>query len=125
MTLTAKTSEIGSNAEGIAAEYLKKQGLILIASNYHSRMGEVDLIMQEDETVVFVEVRYRTSKKYGEAVETITYTKQNKIIKTAERFLQEKKWNERYPCRFDVVTIEPSHGEGTSINWLKNAFQVE
>ena len=106
----------GEGHELKAAEYLCSQGLKLVDSNYHSRMGEIDLIMQDGDSIVFVEVRYRKNSHYGGAAMSITPAKQRKIALTALHYLQSKnKTNE--VCRFDAVTISVS-----GLNWIKNAF---
>jgi len=117
--------KIGADAEDSAVSYLENAGLKLITRNYRLPFGEIDIIMKEEDVIVFVEVRYRKSPSHGEGVETVTYMKQQKIIRAAEYFLQQKKWREVYPCRFDVVTIEPSQDMTPRINWLKNAFQLD
>jgi len=107
---------IGNHYENIALSYLKSQGLKLITRNFHSRYGEIDLIMQDKASIVFIEVRYRESTQFGSSVETISYQKQQRIIKTAEYYLLQKAQN--LACRFDVVAIEAAK----NIKWIPNAF---
>lgn len=109
----------GFTAEIYARDYLKNHGLTLITSNYRCRWGEIDLIMQDGNYLIFVEVRARTSSQYGGAAGSITYQKQCKIIKTALYFLTIKKYGETYPLRFDVVIFQ---GINQQIEWIKNAF---
>ncbi len=114
----------GLKYEGIALKFLLKQGLALEERNYHCRMGEIDLIMNQDSCLVFIEVRYRKSPKYGSAAESVTYAKQQKICKAAAAYLNSKsRWN--CNIRYDVVAIEPSHKktDPLSINWIKSAFE--
>ena len=106
----------GGAHESQAADYLCSRGLKLIESNYHSRMGEIDLIMLDGQSLVFVEVRYRKSARFGGAASSITPAKQRKIALTALHYLQSrKKTNE--VCRFDAVTISPS-----GLEWIRDAF---
>lgn len=109
----------GQQGEVLALNYLIKQGLMLKKSNFRCKLGEIDLIMQDDIYLVFIEVRYRSLVKYGGALESITLSKQQKIKKTAMLYLQIKKLYETVPIRFDVVAIE---GHTSNIHWLKDAF---
>lgn len=112
----------GELAESIAARYLMRQGLRLIQRNFRCRCGEIDLIMQHDTTLVFVEVRLRHSNSHGSAAESITSTKQRHLINTARYYLQGpgRPWRHA-ACRFDVVLQTASH----KIDWIKNAFEVQ
>lgn len=113
----------GTVAEQLACDYLQKRGLQLVTKNYHCRRGEIDLIMQDQSTLVFVEVRYRASSKFGSALESVNTQKQQKIIYTAEHFLSNQKASfSQY--RFDVVAIMPNAQQQPEIHWLKNAFQL-
>ena len=116
------TRKIGEQTEAIASDYLKSQGLSLIEKNYHCRGGEVDLIMQEQDTLVFVEVKYRQSTGYGGAAAAVSATKQKKIKHCVTFYLHQKGLNEyNTPCRLDVVTLEGNLKE-PHIHWFKNAF---
>jgi len=113
----------GAIAEQLACDYLLKHNLKLVAKNYHCRRGEIDLIMLDKSTLVFVEVRYRKSAKFGSALESVNTQKQQKIIYTAEHFLSNQKTT--YPeYRFDVVAMMPNTQQKNEITWLKNAFQL-
>jgi len=94
--------------------------------NQSSRFGELDIIMLEEdmygETLVFVEVRFRSSKSYGSALESVVYKKQSNLIKTARYYLQNNKQFAHHPCRFDIVTVEPP---GNAIQWTPCAFTLE
>ncbi|MDF2940268.1 MAG: protein Nwat [Gammaproteobacteria bacterium] len=110
--------KIGNDNENLALSFLKKKGLKLIAKNFYSRFGEIDLIMRDKETLVFVEVRYRGSEKFGSSLESVSWHKQQRLIKTAEYYLLSSPQN--LPCRFDVLAVSPHNTQ--SINWIKNAF---
>lgn len=111
----------GQQIEKQVSKHLQKQGMRFITRNYHCRGGEIDLIMQDQETLVFVEVRYRKSSRFGSALESVNKTKQSRIIHTAEHYLQQSRDNYQ-ACRFDVVAVSPAE-TGFHFNWVKNAFQ--
>jgi putative endonuclease len=120
MRLFGKSSrEQGDAAEEQARRYLEARGLRTVARNIHSRFGELDLIMQEQQTLVFVEVRYRRSSRFGGAVASVDVRKQQRLIATAHGYLQQHPHDG--PCRFDVVGIG---GDTDEIEWLKNAFEL-
>jgi putative endonuclease len=117
------TREQGEATEKLAAQYLKEQGLKLLDKNFHSRFGELDLVMLDNENLVFVEVRYRRSNNFGSGAETITASKQSKLMKTASVYLQQHAKMNKYPARFDVVSISGSVETGKlEFNWIENAF---
>ncbi|RKZ89130.1 MAG: YraN family protein [Gammaproteobacteria bacterium] len=123
MTLSINVKQNrGKQAEQLALTYLQQQGLSLVTRNFHSRRGEIDLIMMDKETLVFIEVRYRKSSKYGSALESVNHTKQSRIIHTAKIFLQQHSGN-HLECRFDVVAISPNNNTSEVI-WVKDAFQL-
>lgn len=94
---------IGKRAEASVAVYLAKKGLKLLAQNVTYRFGELDLVMQDGDTVVFVEVKYRKNSDFGSPFEAVTKAKQRKIINAARAFL--KKYRDEPVCRFDVVAV--------------------
>lgn len=107
----------GAWGEDFACAYLEQQGLQLINRNYHSRYGEIDLIMQHQQILIFVEVRYRRSASHGSSAESVNIRKQQKIILTAQEYLQTL--SEIPICRFDVLAIT-----GTTMEWIQDAFQA-
>jgi len=114
--------ETGAKAEERARIYLEQQGLRLIERNYRCRQGEIDLIMQDGGTLAFVEVRYRKSVGFGSPAESVTPSKQRRIITTANHYLQSKHERKMPPCRFDMLAIVGK--EQQNINWIKDAFQA-
>jgi len=124
LSLFSKRSDKGKAAEDIACRYLEKNGLRLIDKNFHSRYGEIDLIMQHHEAVVFIEVRYRKNQDYGGARASVTPAKQKKIQKTALYFMQLK--GREFNARFDVIAMSdnnsPFDDEPLNIEWIQNAF---
>jgi putative endonuclease len=105
----------GAADEQRAADYLRDQGLRLVARNWRSRFGEIDLICRDGDTLVFVEVRARRAGGFGGAAESITAAKRGRLIKTAELYLAGQAVQP--PCRFDAVLID-----GARLTWLRNAF---
>ena len=108
----------GTQAEQLAAQYLKQQGLKLLQQNYRCKSGEIDLILQEGDTHVFVEVRLRSSEKFGGAAASIDNRKQSKILRTAQHYLSTLP--RIPPCRFDAILMQTN--DINKIVWLKNAF---
>lgn len=116
--LLQSSSSKGVKYEQQALAFLKKQGLLLICQNFYCRFGEIDLIMSDQGTLVFIEVRFRKNQQYGGAIASITPQKQKKLIKTAKHYLSLLD-NEPY-CRFDVIAISD---ENTAPQWVQDAFQ--
>ncbi|MES2949246.1 MAG: YraN family protein [Pseudomonadota bacterium] len=116
------TKQSGDGAEEEALRYLQKRGLRLLVRNYRTPGrggGEIDLIMRApDGTVVFVEVRKRTSLRHGGAAASIGGTKQRRIIFAAHHYLL--RLQTLPPCRFDVVVVEPD-----GVQWLQAAFDAQ
>ena len=109
---------IGKQAESMALQYLKSKRLQLIERNYSMPYGEIDLIMQDGNTVVFIEVRKRNSSAHGSALETIDVHKQRRLTMTAHSWLQKNTY--QGDCRFDVVAL----GHDNYLKWIKNAFEA-
>jgi putative endonuclease len=133
MSAPINTKKLGRQAEDLVCRYLQKQKLKLVARNYSCRYGEIDLIMRDKTSLVFIEVRYRQNPYFGSSLETINWTKQNKVIKTAEYYLLTHHLSEKTACRFDVVGVKPSVLDlqqtvsisklsRAQVEWIKNAF---
>jgi len=110
----------GAQAEQWAAQHLQKQGLKAIAQNYRGRFGEIDLIMQDGASLVFVEVRLRRNENFGGAAGSIDARKQQRIIRTAQQYLAAL--DHIPPCRFDVVLMDDTSGH--NLQWIRNAFDA-
>lgn len=108
----------GNDSEQYAASYLQQQHLTLLQKNYRCRFGEIDLIMRDGATLVFIEVRMRSSDAFGGAAASITSSKQMKLLHTARHYIS--RLNAEPACRFDVVLL--SGADGRKVEWLKNAF---
>lgn len=119
---TSKTSDLGLNAEQLALKFLEKNNLQCIKKNYYTRLGEIDLIVTNEQLLVFVEVRLRTHKQVS-ALESVDSKKQKKIIKAAQYFLLQNKKYRNYQCRFDVIAMNRLSMD--SIVWIQDAFQLQ
>ncbi|WP_160083454.1 YraN family protein [Pseudomonas sp. 8AS] len=115
----SKPNDSGRVAETQARDHLLRHGLRLLAQNWRCRGGELDLVMLDGDTVVFVEVRYRRHAAWGGALESVDSRKQQRLIHAAQHFLQQESRWARQPCRFDVIALAP-----TQLDWLKNAFEA-
>lgn len=116
------TQQKGQIAEDKALAYLQAQGLRLVARNYSCRLGEIDLIMCDKDSLVFIEVRSRVSADFGGGIASITYAKRQKIIKSATCFVLSDKAQSNLAWRFDVVSID---GKSAAITWIKDAFGLD
>jgi putative endonuclease len=114
---------IGDNAERLACQYLQRHGLKLLGRNFRCRGGEIDLIMQHGDSLVFVEVRYRRRTGFGRAAETVSALKQDRVIRCAQVYInQHRCWNKA--ARFDVLSVE-GETDQLRIDWITNAFQTK
>lgn len=111
----------GAKAEKFALQYLKSKGLQLLEKNYSCPYGELDIVMMEREDLVFVEVRYRSSMQFGGAMASIDVSKQKKLRRTGEMFLQNHTKLHFSGCRFDVVAISGTPPD-YELDWIISAF---
>lgn len=116
--------QIGDEAEEAASQFLQAKGYKLLETKYRCFCGEIDLIMQDQEDIVFVEVRLRQHTEFGSAAESVNSKKMNKLVKTATFYLQAKRWLHKRNSRFDVIAIHPMAGK-MQLDWIKNAFTVD
>lgn len=112
-------NERGREAESIAAAYLQKRGLRIAERNWRCRFGEIDLIAHDGGSIVFVEVRARSSRQYGGAAESIDLRKRGRLVAAASQYLA--RTGVDVPCRFDAVLIEAAG----SPQWIRNAFTAD
>lgn len=123
MIVAYNSYQRGKLAEEKAFSFLKKNGLKPLERNYTTTQGEIDIIMQDKETIVFIEVRARTKNNIVDALETIDQRKCSNIIHASEHYLQKHKKTNRSICRFDVVILAGPL-ETAKIEWIKNAFEA-
>jgi len=114
--------KFGQFGESLAVKCLKKRGYEIICTNYRTRLGEIDIIAKEKDTIVFVEVKSRSTSRYGSAKQAVTAAKQRKISKTALLYL--KSTNQmNAKARFDVVSIHSADPK-PDVEVIKNAFEL-
>lgn len=118
------TKDIGKLGEQLAVKALKKARYKIIERNFNARIGEIDIIAKDKEYLCFVEVRMRKSEDYGSGAETVNIYKQQKIIKAAGAYLLKHNLTD-CPCRFDVVSITGNGGKNSSVELIKDAFEVK
>lgn len=113
----------GDSYEARALAQLQEAGLSLLERNFNTRYGEIDLILRDGETVVFVEVRYRRGEDFGGAVLSVTQRKRQRLIRAAKLYLQAHPELAQQPCRFDVLAFgaDPSP---QSCQWIRHAFEA-
>lgn len=112
--------EFGFEKENESRKFLEQNGLLHLESNYFCKMGEIDLIMDDCGTRVFVEVRYRKNSRHGDGIESVTKFKQQKIIRAAKHYLLQNNLYDKIPCRFDVIAADVNN----NILWVKDAFWI-
>lgn len=115
--MTENNRKTGAKYEEMAAGYLANQGIKILALNFRAKTGEIDIIAMDNTTLVFCEVKYRSSIKFGYPEEAVDYRKQDKIRKTAMYYMMSEHYSENTPVRFDVISIL-----GTKIKHIKEAF---
>lgn len=112
----------GMRAESLARSWLESQGLKLLGSGWRCRMGELDLIMTDGNTLVFIEVRSRRQNALLTAAESVDFHKRRRVILAARHWLMRHPEQQEMPARFDVVAME---GDARPPEWIKNAFDAE
>ena len=116
--------EAGGTAERQARQYLETRGLTHLSSNYRCRLGELDLIMRDDEELVIVEIRYRRRTDFMHPVESITAAKQRRVARAAQYFLRRHPQYQDRPVRFDVVCVTGPLSR-SRLEWIPAAFTAE
>ena len=114
----------GAAVEAAAHEYLVDAGLHPVAANASYRLGEIDLVMLDGDTLVFVEVRYRRDDRFGGGAVSVDIHKRRKLVRAAQMFLQRHHRYADSACRFDVVEAD-GDPEAPRLNWLRDAFRAD
>lgn len=114
----------GRDAEERACRFLAAHGLALVARNYRCRQGEIDLIMRDGGTIVFVEVRYRGNRRFAGGAESVDHRKRSKLTAAALHYLQRHPDAATRPARFDVIAVAPG-AAASSLQWIRNAFGLD
>jgi putative endonuclease len=117
-----KALDEGARAETLAARFLASHGLAIVARNFRTRMGEIDIVARDREMLVFVEVRKRRSAAYGGAIASITGAKRTRLIAAAKAYLA--MIGKEPPCRFDAVLIDGA-ALSPRIEWQRDIFDAE
>ena len=115
--------KLGAQGEDLAVDYLKKKGLTIRVRNYRKKTGEIDIIAQDGQCLVFIEVKTRKSLRFGQPYESVTLTKQAQISRVALDYITRNKLHDQ-PVRFDVISILLQSGGDTDINHLPNCFEA-
>lgn len=114
---------IGLWGEDKAVEFLKAKNYTILARNYHSRFGEIDIIAKKQNTIIFVEVKTRKNTAFGFPAEFVNYQKQQKIMKTAQLYINNN-FNVEFDYRFDIIEIFHYDNNKVNFNHLKGAFEL-
>lgn len=122
LPMVAEHLELGDRGEALAGKFLRRAGYRLLTRNYRCRFGEIDLVAEEGGSLVFVEVKARSSTGFGHPLEAVDRRKQGQLVKAARMYLSEHGAEERF-CRFDVVSITFGAGR-PEIELVKNAFEL-
>jgi putative endonuclease len=112
--------QFGEQGEALAERYLRKRGFRTVARRHLTPVGELDLIMTDANTVVFVEVKTRRDRRCADPEDAVGSVKQRRLTRAARWFLQQRRWEER-PCRFDVVTVVLAP-DASELQYYKDAF---
>ncbi len=116
------TRQIGTEGEDLACAYLESKGWRILERNYFFEKAEVDIVAYDDTAIVFLEVKYRTSSKYGQPEEYVSEIKVENVFKAAEAWMYERKM-EGSPMRFDVIGILQENNEAPEIRHIQDAFR--
>lgn len=122
-TSSASNVTNGAAAERLAARFLATLGLVLIASNFRCRLGELDLICEDRGTLVIVEVRQRGRADFGGSLQSVTAAKRRRIARATARFLTvERRWRDAR-IRFDVIGLDGPPDDRARLTWIRDAFR--
>lgn len=114
----------GAHVEALARDFLLRQGLTPVAANANYRGGELDLVMRDGDTLVFVEVRYRRGSGFGGGAASVDANKRRKLVHAAGLFLAAHREHAKAPCRFDVIDAS-GDPETPAFDWLRDAFRAD
>jgi len=120
----ADTRALGDHAEQFAFGFLKNKGLRPVTRNFRCRHGEIDLVMLDGDCLVFVEVRYRSSRSFAPAAQTVDCHKQRKLARAAEMFLATRRTYAGKSARFDVIGVDRDADGRATVEWLRDAFSL-
>ena len=114
----------GAHVEALARDFLLRHGLTPVAANANYRGGELDLVMRDGDTLVFVEVRYRRGSGFGGGAASVDANKRRKLVHAAGLFLAAHREHAKAPCRFDVIDAS-GDPQAPAFDWLRDAFRAD
>lgn len=120
--MPTQRAQRGAAVETAALAHLRRAGLVPVARNARYKGGELDLVMRDGDTTVFVEVRYRATADFGGGAASVDLRKRRKLVLAAQLFLQSHPTLAQGPCRFDVIDAS---GDPPRLDWLRDAFRLE
>ena len=123
MTILDPRRLFGQEGEAEAERYLRRKGYRIVAKNVRSSLGELDLVAEDGQTLVFIEVKARRSGEFGGAIHAVDRQKQRKLARLASQFLAQRHWMER-SCRFDVLLLQATETAELRVEHIQNAFDV-
>ena len=123
MTILNPRKLFGQAGESAAEEYLRRKGYRIVARNLRSPLGELDLVAEDGQVLVFVEVKARRTDAFGGAIHAVDHRKQEKLIQLAAQYLARHHIKDRL-CRFDVVLLQGSDATVPKIEHIQNAFEI-
>ena len=123
MTILDPRRLFGQEGEAEAERYLRRKGYRIVARNVRSSLGELDLVAEDGQTLVFIEVKARRSGEFGGAIHAVHGRKQQKLARLASQFLAQRHWMER-SCRFDVLLLQATDTAELRVEHIQNAFDV-
>ena len=124
MPVATDRRQRGAAVEAAAGAHLARAGLRPVAANANYRLGELDLVMLDGDTLVFVEVRYRRDDRFGGGAASVDFRKQHKLLRAAQLFLLHHRRYADAPCRFDVVEAS-GDPDSPRLNWIRDAFRLD
>jgi putative endonuclease len=113
---------IGQSAEDAAVGFLESQGLTIVLRNFRRRLGELDIVAREGAVIVVVEVRTRSSERFGGAAASVDARKRSKLLRAAAQLLQQRKDLAKCKVRFDVIVVHRPASRHVQVEWIKHAF---
>jgi putative endonuclease len=116
--------ELGAAAEEIAAAYLAAHGAEILERNYRRRLGELDVIAREGDTLLIIEVRTRSTSAYGGAAASVDVRKRRRIVRAAQQLLQQHRELGRLAVRFDVLVVSNVKTAQPTVDWIRHAFDA-
>lgn len=113
----------GYSFEERAAQWVQAQGWQVLQRNYRCKLGEIDIIAEDDGQLVFIEVRARSNRRFASAAASVDWRKQQKLVRSAALYLRSAGSRQHLPCRFDVIAFDPRQsGQDAELRWIRSAF---